>query len=168
VPSAPATRPATLATRVVNAVAARVASQLVSRFLRRFVRKVAGEEVAALRVALTGGALVLRDLDLNLSGTHAQLLLAACAARRPTACSDSEVSRARLLHCSGAELIPAGSVTVTRAYAAELRVVVPWGTLATDPLEVRVRTRLGLQLCPSCHGCVVSRRRWRCTVWTSS
>ena len=56
------------ASRVVNAVAGRVASRIVSRFLQRFVRKVEGEEVAAVRVVLQEGALVLHNLDLNLSG----------------------------------------------------------------------------------------------------
>ena len=54
----------------MNAVAARVASRLVSRFLQRFVRTVEGEEVAAVRVVLQEGALVLHNLDLNLSGAH--------------------------------------------------------------------------------------------------
>jgi hypothetical protein len=75
----------------------------VSQFLSRFVHTVAGEEVSRLRVALTGSALVLNDLDLNL-----------------------------------AAFIPAGRVSVQRAYAAELRVTVPWGSLSTDPLEVRM------------------------------
>lgn len=57
-----------IASRVVNAVAARVASRIVSRFLQRFVRTVEGEEVAAVRVVLQEGALVLHNLDLNLSG----------------------------------------------------------------------------------------------------
>lgn len=62
---------AKLASHVVNAVAARVASRIVSRFLQRFVRTVAGEEVAAVRVVLQAGALVLHNLDLNLSGALA-------------------------------------------------------------------------------------------------
>ncbi len=133
----------------MNAVARRVASRLVSNFLQRFVRTVAGEEVSALRVQLTGGALVLLDLDLNLAGTaHARDVLTAAAARL-TAC--------------GAALTPAGGVVVQRAYAAELRITVPWGALATEPLEVR--------RCPHQRLAVASPdvdralRRWRCTAW---
>ncbi len=133
----------------MNAVARRVASRLVSNFLQRFVRTVAGEEVSALRVQLTGGALVLLDLDLNLAGTAHARDAACCRSKQLTAC--------------GAALIPAGGVVVQRAYAAELRITVPWGALATEPLEVRRCRTSGLR---RRHLTSTERlRRWRCTAW---
>lgn len=123
---------------VVNAVAARVASRIVSRFLQRFVRTAAGEDVAALRVALTDGALVLTDVDLNLAGART------CAALH-WACGARDAPRATVCSVSAA-LLPAGRVSVQRAYAAELRVSVPWGTIATDPVEARLFVPRGDEL----------------------
>lgn len=59
------------ASRVAAAVASRVGARLVSRLLQRIVHKVAGQDVGAVKVVFQDGALVLRDLDLNLSGTCA-------------------------------------------------------------------------------------------------
>ena len=106
----------------------RVASRIVSRFLQRFVRTVEGEEVAAVRVALQQGALVLHNLDLNLSGAWPELF-AATAPRRLTAGASRKA------------FVPAGgATTVERAFAQELRISVPWSSLGTDPLEVRANS----------------------------
>ena len=74
---------------------------VVNKLLRRYIKSAEGRSGSSLRVSLSGGSVVLHNLELNLE---------------------------TLLHG-----LP---VTVERAFARQLRLVIPWTSLATQPIQV--------------------------------
>ncbi|KAK9830052.1 hypothetical protein WJX72_009438 [[Myrmecia] bisecta] len=78
---------------------------IVTRLLRSFIKSAAGEAGSDLRVSLSGGSVLLHNLELNLEPVVKNL--------------------------------PIG---VQRAFARQLKVVIPWTSLATQPIQVILDT----------------------------
>lgn len=73
---------------------------VVNQLLKRFVKSAEGRSGSSLRVSLSGGSVVLHNLELNLDQALQNL-----------------------------------PVTVERAFARELKIVIPWTSLATQPIQ---------------------------------
>ena len=76
---------------------------VVNRMLKRFVKSAEGRSGSSLRVSLSGGSVVLHNLELNLEPFLQNL-----------------------------------PVTVERAFARELKIRIPWASLATQPIQAMV------------------------------
>lgn len=75
---------------------------VVNKLLKRFVKSAEGRSGSSLRVALSGGSVLLHNLELNLE-----------------------------------PLLQNFPVTVERAFARQLKLVIPWTALATQPIQAR-------------------------------
>lgn len=74
---------------------------VVNKLLRRYIKSAEGRSGSSLRVSLSGGSVVLHNLELNLD-----------------------------------PLLGGLPVKVERAFARQLRLVIPWTALATQPIQV--------------------------------
>ena len=74
---------------------------VVNRILKRIIKSAEGRSGLNLRVSLSGGSVVLHNLELNLEPLLQNL-----------------------------------PVNVERAFARELKIVIPWTSLATQPIQV--------------------------------
>ena len=77
---------------------------VVNKLLRRYIKSAEGRSGSSLRVSLSGGSVVLHNIELNLD-----------------------------------TLLRGLPVTVERAFARQLKLVIPWTSLATQPIQVCVR-----------------------------
>lgn len=74
---------------------------VVTKLLKRFIKSAEGRSSSSLRVSLSGGSVLLHNLELNLEPVLQDL-----------------------------------PVTIERAFARQLRLVIPWTSLATQPIQV--------------------------------
>lgn len=85
---------------------------VVNRLLKRFVKSAEGRSGSSLRVSLSGGSVVLHNLELNLEPLLQNL-----------------------------------PITVERAFARELKIRIPWASLATQPIQAMTRMHSTAGIC---------------------